>query len=97
MTTLVEADVEQAALEWLSGLGWQALHGPDIAPDGPNAERDDYGHRNRRHEFVVMSNHLHAITRTCGPPVGAQSRRCKEGGLCATASHGTQIEIDPIR
>ena len=42
MTSLVEADVEQAALEWLSGLGWQVLHGPDIAPDGPNAERDDY-------------------------------------------------------
>ena len=43
MTTLTEADVEQAALEWLSGLGWQVLHGPDIAPEMPNAERDDYG------------------------------------------------------
>ena len=42
MTTLLEADVEQAALEWLSGLGWQVLQGPDIAPDMPNAERDDY-------------------------------------------------------
>ena len=42
MTNLIEADVEQAALEWLSGLGWQVLHGPDIAPDMPNAERDDY-------------------------------------------------------
>ena len=42
MTTLTEAEVEQAALEWLSGLGWQVLHGPDIAPDMPNAERDDY-------------------------------------------------------
>ena len=43
MTTLVEADVEQAALEWLSGLGWQVLQGPDIAPDMPNAERESYG------------------------------------------------------
>ena len=44
MTTLAEADVEQAALEWLCGLGWQQiLHSPDIAPDIPNAERDDYG------------------------------------------------------
>ena len=42
MTTLTEADVEQAALEWLSGLGWQVLHGPDIAPETPDAERDDY-------------------------------------------------------
>ena len=43
MTTLLEADVEQAALEWLSGLGWQVLHGPDIAPEMPTSERDDYG------------------------------------------------------
>ena len=43
MTTITEAEVEQAALEWLAGLGWQAAHGADIAPDTPNAERDDYG------------------------------------------------------
>ena len=43
MTTLTEADVEQAALEWLAAVGWQALHGPDIAPDAPGAERSDYG------------------------------------------------------
>ena len=43
MTTLTEAEVEQAALEWLSSLGWQTAHGPDIAPDTPDAERDDYG------------------------------------------------------
>ena len=43
MTTLTEADVEQAALDWLAGVGWQVAHGPDIAPDTPNAERTDYG------------------------------------------------------
>ena len=43
MTTITEADVEQAALDWLSGLGWQVVHGPDIAPDTPGAERSDYG------------------------------------------------------
>ena len=43
MTTLTEADVEQAALEWLAGLGWRVAHGPDIAPGTPDAERDDYG------------------------------------------------------
>ena len=42
MTTLTESDVEQA-LEWLDGLGWRVAHGPDIAPDTPNAERSDYG------------------------------------------------------
>ena len=43
MTTFTEAEVEAAALEWLAGLGWQVAHGPDIAPDTPGAERDDYG------------------------------------------------------
>ena len=43
MTTLTEADVESAALDWLSGLGWSVAHGPDIAPDAPSAERADYG------------------------------------------------------
>ena len=43
MTTLTEADVEQAALDWLSSLGWQVAHGLDMAPDTPNAERNDYG------------------------------------------------------
>ena len=42
MTTITEAVVEEAALGWLSDLGWQVAHGPDIAPDTPNAERGDY-------------------------------------------------------
>ncbi|MYC63629.1 MAG: type I restriction endonuclease subunit R [Caldilineaceae bacterium SB0661_bin_34] len=41
MTTLIEDDVEQVALGWLRGLGWQIAHGADIAPDTPDAERDD--------------------------------------------------------
>ena len=43
MTTITEADVEQAAMDWLEGLGWRVAHGPDIAPDTPDAERPDYG------------------------------------------------------
>ena len=43
MTTLQESDIEDAALEWLGELGWQVAHGPDIAPDTPASERDDYG------------------------------------------------------
>ena len=43
MTSLTEADVEEAALAWLSGLGWDVAHGPDIAPDAAGAERSDYG------------------------------------------------------
>ena len=43
MTTITEAVVEGATLAWLADLGWSVTHGPDIAPDMPSAERDDYG------------------------------------------------------
>ena len=43
MTSLTEADVEAAALEWLAALGWQTPHGPDIGPGGPAEERANYG------------------------------------------------------
>ena len=43
MTTFGESTVEEAALAWLEGLGWQVVHGPDMAPDTFGAERGDYG------------------------------------------------------
>ncbi len=43
MAALTEADVEEAALEWLGDLGWQTAHGPDIAPGTAGEERADYG------------------------------------------------------
>ena len=42
MTTINESIVEEAALEWLRGLGWQVAYGPDIAPDGPYPERNSF-------------------------------------------------------
>jgi type I restriction enzyme R subunit len=38
-----ESIVEEAALAWLESLGYTVLHGPEIAPGEPFAERDDYG------------------------------------------------------
>ena len=29
MTTITEADVESAALDWLSALGWRVAHGSE--------------------------------------------------------------------
>jgi type I restriction enzyme R subunit len=39
---LTENEVELAALDWLSQLGYSILHGPDIAPGEPAAERTSY-------------------------------------------------------
>ena len=33
MTTITEADVEEAALAWLVDLGWGVEYGLDVAPD----------------------------------------------------------------
>ena len=40
MTSFSESEVEEAALQWLEGLGWSVAHGPDISPGTPDAERD---------------------------------------------------------
>ena len=42
-SVLTESHVEDAALAWFGELGYTVLHGPDIAPGEPLAERDDYG------------------------------------------------------
>ncbi len=42
MSAFNENTVELAALEYFSELGYRTLHGPDIAPGEPGAERDSY-------------------------------------------------------
>ena len=61
-----EAVVEQAALSWLSGLGWQVAHGQDIAPDAPDAERDDYGQ-------VVLERRLRGALARLNPQLPASA------------------------
>ncbi|MYI69930.1 MAG: hypothetical protein F4103_14720, partial [Boseongicola sp. SB0673_bin_14] len=43
MVKFTEDEVEDAALEWLAGLGYAVLHGPDIGPEGPAPERHSHG------------------------------------------------------
>ncbi len=43
MIQFTESVVEQAALAWLESLGYAILSGPEIAPEEPAAERDEYG------------------------------------------------------
>ena len=87
MTTITEAEVEQAALDWLSALGWQVAHGPEIAPDTPGAERDDYGEvvleRRLRDALAELNSNLPAdavddayrkLTRPEGATVEARNR-----------------------
>ncbi len=85
--TLTESDVEQAALDWLEGLGWRVAHGPDIGPDGPDAERSDYGQvvleRRLRDALAelnpglppeALEDALHRLTRPEGSTLEARNR-----------------------
>lgn len=66
--SLSESTVEAVALEWLSSLGWTVLHGPDIAPDTPAAERDDY-------DDVVLHSRLRtALARLKSRPAQRRAR-----------------------
>ncbi|MFQ6226276.1 type I restriction endonuclease subunit R [Nocardia sp. NPDC002869] len=42
MAVMTEGDLEQIVLNDLAELGWMVVHGPDIAPGEPHAERTDY-------------------------------------------------------
>ena len=54
---VTESVVEEAALEWLRGLGYATLFGPDIAPGEPRAERVDYS------QVVLVERLRSALTR----------------------------------
>ena len=57
MNVLNESDIEEIALERLRSLGWSTVHGPDISPDGENAERETYD------EVVLKRRLLDALGR----------------------------------
>ena len=66
MSRFSESDVEEVALDWLVDLGWSVAHGPDIAPDTPNAERTDFGE-------VVLGRRLRDALAWLNPSVPASA------------------------
>ena len=66
MTTVTDSTVEGASLAWLENLGWNTTHGPDIAPDALDAERDDYGE-------VVLSRRLREALGGLNPDLPAEA------------------------
>lgn len=62
MPSFSESIVEDAALEWLAGLGYEVRHGPDIAAGEPGAERTDPSYRD-----VVLDRRLRETLRRLNP------------------------------
>lgn len=61
-----EDDLEQATLEWLEELGYETLHGPDIAVDGEYPERDSY-------QDVVLMDRFEEALRKINPSASSSS------------------------
>jgi len=62
MSAFTESVVEEAALDWLTSLGYGVLHGPQIAAGEPAAERSDSGYRD-----VVLESRLRTALRRLNP------------------------------
>lgn len=66
ITTITESVVEEAALDWFKGLGYQYLPGPDIACDGTRPERASYAD-------VILSGRLRMALRALNPHIPAEA------------------------
>jgi len=62
MPNINETSLEKSVLEWLESLGWDTAFGPDISPDGKNAERSDYGQ-------IVLSERLQNALEAINPNI----------------------------
>ena len=73
LKTIYESDIEEAALEWFTELGYTILHGPDIAPDTPNAERSSYNE-------VILTRRLQEAVARLNPeiPTDAQEEAIRK-------------------
>ncbi|MBX3427118.1 MAG: type I restriction endonuclease subunit R [Pirellulales bacterium] len=61
-----ESTIEEAVLEWAEELGYAILHGPEIAPDEPAAERDSF-------EQVILGDRLRDALARINPRVPAEA------------------------
>ena len=66
-SAFTESVVEDAALAWFEQLGYEVLHGPDIAPGQPSAERDDY-------RDVILGGRLRDALARINPEASPETR-----------------------
>src|SRR6187399_3318830 len=73
LTKIIENHIELLAIERLQALGYQYIHGQDIAPDGEFPERDSF-------EQVLLLGRLTKAIRKINPsiPLDVQQEAIKE-------------------
>ena len=67
LNTIDESDIETTAMNWLVGMGYSVLHGPNIAPDTADAERSSY-------EEVALTGRLRDAIARLNPNIPAESQ-----------------------
>ncbi len=67
LNKIYESDIEEASLNWLTNLGYTVLHGPDIAPDTPNAERSAYNE-------VILTHRLRNAVARLNPKIPSDAQ-----------------------
>jgi len=94
---VTESVVEDAALEWLRGLGYQVLFGPDIGPGEPAAERASYA------DVVLVERLRNALARI-NPKIPPEAREeavrkallTESPGLCANNRRLHRLLVDGV-
>ena len=68
LNTIYESDIEETSLDWLADLGYTVLHGPDIAPDTPDAERSSY-------KEVILTRRLRDAVARLNPEIPTEAQQ----------------------
>ena len=68
LNTIYESDIEETSLGWFADLGYTVLHGPDIAPDTPDAERSSY-------KEVILTRRLRDAIARLNPEIPAEAQQ----------------------
>ena len=97
---VAESGVEEVCLDYFADLRWEVLHGPDIAPDQPGAERSSY-------RDVLLEVRLREALTRLNPDLSSEEvaevvasvRRAESADLLAEnwrayrlMTHGVQVE-----
>ena len=86
--TLLESDIEKAALDWFQQIGFAITHGPLVAPRESAAERDSYGD-------VVLVDRLRQAIERLNPAIAADVWRIPtRGDCCGTGDEGSSKRDD---
>ena len=79
--SIYESDVEEEMLGWFEDLGYEAIAGPELAPDGSRPERRSY-------KRVLLEGRLHDALHRLNPDLPAAAIADAVGVMQGTGTPG---------